>query len=474
MPKLKFTDKALRALRPPTDKPQVVYWDTEEDGLTYVLGRGGTGTFVSVYRDSKKKKKRETLGRFPEMSLPAAKTAHAVVVGKVAGGQVTPGDVRRATASGPTLASATAFYLTDMAKRACRPNSMDSIRREIADPKTSHVKEWLDRPLRSITAREAIWLHDEISKKGKHVANRVITNLGTIYDTTGKLEQREDPTWPANPFRVVTLHSGDQEGFVERRREPIPWSGLPAWKAEVDGLKSPVRRVYNFGVLLTALRRVDALTIRLEHLNLTDEEREVRVWNVAKQIHEVRVLPPRSILRPNPKGGPEHAFIVPLSTQAVELFSSLIAYNKKFGRFGGDDGGWLFPGLALKTKPCVMCKELGLGDHVKGRVTHKGSTMQGGEIHETELRSPHRLRDTYVTASEQAKLKDGSRVPDGAAKVLVNHEWGNEDVTAGYRRQDHDFLAECQQAISDFLCERMVPRAVVAKAPALESAAPTI
>ena len=46
----------------------------------------------------------------------------------------------------------------------------------------------------------------------------------------------------------------------------------------------------------------------------------------------------------------------------------------------------------------------------------------------------------------------------------------NQDVTAGYRKQDWDFLVGCQQAISDFLFERMTPR-VVAKARDLESAA---
>lgn len=55
-----------------------------------------------------------------------------------------------------------------------------------------------------------------------------------------------------------------------------------------------------------------------------------------------------------------------------------------------------------------------------------------------------KLRDMYMTATEDTTLKGGTRIPPGAAKVLVNHAWGNEDVTEGYRSRDLGFLAECQ------------------------------
>src|SRR5438093_262188 len=65
--------------------------------------------------------------------------------------------------------------------------------------------------------------------------------------------------FPANPtIAVVWNKEGGTDEYVERRREPVPWSKLHTWKALVDGIKNPVRRDYNLVVLLTGLRRNDA------------------------------------------------------------------------------------------------------------------------------------------------------------------------------------------------------------------------
>lgn len=445
--KLPFTDRVLRDLTPPRDEPQAYYWDTKTPGLQYVLGRGGTGTFVAVFSRGKSRV-RETLGRYGtgagELTLPEAKKLCAAVLGRVAENKATPGDLRRAAGSGPTLAEATAEYLVDMAKRGCRPSSIETVRREIADAEKGYVKTWLDRPLRSIGAREAIAKHDDVSfRNGKHVANRVVRNLSTVWSFTSRIQQLEDPSWPANPFAVVTPHSGDQEGFSTRRREPLAWSALPAWRAAVDAL-APVRRDYNLLVLFAGLRRTDACTIRREHVNLTDESRESRVWHLGKRVYQPVMIPERSILRPFPKGGAERAFVVPLSPVLIEIITRRVSEN---GAMGRDDGGWLFPSSAIKAKRCVACLELGLGEHVAHAISHMTEPKEDDE----DLVSPHRLRDTYLTATEEA------RIPDGAAKVLVNHAWGRGDVTAGYRKQDLGFLAECQAKVSEFLLGKMNP-----------------
>lgn len=448
--KLAFTDKTLRALQPPQERPQDFYHDEKTTGLQYVLGRGGTGTFYATYYRAgaagERVKTREAIGRYGvglgEYTLPQAKEALRAILGRVAEQKPTPGDLRRTASSGPTLAEAAADYLADMAKRGCRPSSMLTVEREIANKDRSYVKGRLDQPLRGITARVAMQIHDDVTfRHGKHVANRVVRNLGTIWKCTSRIQQREDPTWPANPFEVVTPHSGDQEGFVERRREPIAWSGLSAWRQAVDEL-SPVRRDYNLVVLLTGLRRTDACTLRWELINLEGTERESRVWHLGKQIFQPVNIAPRSMLRPMPKGGSRKAFTVPLSSVLVEILVRRRNENV-------DDGGWVFPSRGLKTKRCVPCAELGLREHAAGGVVHMAEPKEDGKT----LVSPHRLRDTFITACEEAGL------PDGAAKVLVNHAWGKGDVTAGYRRQDLGFLAECQEKVSSFLVAKMAPPA---------------
>lgn len=440
---LLFTDKALKALTLPEGRPQLVVWDTKQRGLGYVLGATG-GTFVANYYAGKVRK-REALGRYGEISLPEARRLAQAVIGRVVEGKATPGDIRRISKSGPTLGEACAEYLGAMSNSGCRPSSIETVRREIADPERSYLRAWLARPLRSITARECRERHAEIStENGKHVANRVMRQLRSLWNHIAREALVDDTTWPTNPTIAVHWHSGDQEGYVERRREPIPWGTLPAWRAAIGEL-SPVRRDYNLVVLLTGLRRTDACTLRWEHVNLSDEPVTSRVWHSGKAAWEPVELPGRSMLRPVPKGGRERAFVVPLSGVIVEILATRRAKNAELGQ---DDEGWVFPTRAIKPRACSACAELGMPPtHPAHGVCHMTEPKEDSEA----IPSPHRLRDTFITACEQAGLQDGE------AKVLVNHAWGRGDVTAGYRRQDLDHLRACQERVSAFLVSKMKP-----------------
>lgn len=439
---LHFTDKALKALVLPEGKSQLVVWDTKQRGLGYVLGATG-GTFVANYYRGKVRT-REALGRYGEISLPEARKLAQAVVGRVVEGKATPGDIRRVSKSGPTLAEACAGYLEFMRNGGCRPTAIETVRREIADSERSYLRTWLSRPLRSITARECRERHAEIAtENGKHIANRIMRQLRSLWNHTAKEAIVDDVTFPANPTIAVRWIAGDQEGFVERRREPVPWADMPAWRVAVDALQNHVRRDYYLICILTGLRRTDACTLRWEHVNLSDQPVTSRVWHSGKTAWEPVDLPPRSMLRPVPKGGRERAFVVPLSGEIVGILTARRAQNAGVRR---DDGGWVFPARTIKARACWACAELGMPP------THLAhGTCHMTEPKEENIPSPHRLRDTYITACEQVGLQDGE------AKVLVNHAWGRGDVTAGYRRQDLDHLRTCQQRVTTFLLEKMRP-----------------
>ena len=69
MPRLKFSDLSLRALKPPPSG-QVTYWDASERGFGMRVSQAGAKTFVlMVGRD----RRRLTVGRFPEMGLADAR-----------------------------------------------------------------------------------------------------------------------------------------------------------------------------------------------------------------------------------------------------------------------------------------------------------------------------------------------------------------------------------------------------------------
>ena len=145
-------------------------------------------------------------------------------------------------------------------------------------------------------------------------------------------------------------------------------------------MRSGVRGDYQLLTLLTGLRKMDAATIRWDHIDL--EEGTLR--------------------RPNPKGGEDRAFTIPLSSECVRLLERRRRENR--GLFLDGDGGWVFPTYAVKEKDCYHCAELGVGKrHKPGSVIHLVEGKQQHVLKKNEapvnvIPTPHRLRDTYTTA----------------------------------------------------------------------------
>lgn len=60
--KLAFTDAALDAIEPPTDRPQAYYWDAEIAGLGITIGKRAQTFFVN-WRDERGQQRRKAIGR---------------------------------------------------------------------------------------------------------------------------------------------------------------------------------------------------------------------------------------------------------------------------------------------------------------------------------------------------------------------------------------------------------------------------
>jgi integrase len=198
---------------------------------------------------------------------------------------------------------------------------------------------------------------------------------------------------------------------------------LPAWRAAIDEL-SAVRRDYQLLVLLTGLRRMDAATIRHEHVNVDA----------------------RTLRRPNPKGGEDRAFTIPLSHACVEILERRRRENR-------DDAGWVFPTVATKERQCDLCATLGLPPHAPGARIHLVEAKEAAEEDGAcVIVSPHRLRDTYTSA-----LVEAGGISPYAIDVLTNHRPPRGSVTAGYISLSAAHLAECQERVSEFLLGKMAP-----------------
>jgi integrase len=312
---------------------------------------------------------------------------------------------------GPTLRKAIALHVRAMRAKACSTRSIATLEEETA----RHLGDWLKRPLVSLRRHEVATRHEALTdQSGPYVANRVMQQLRAVYNTAAR---RFESLPATNPVLAVTFNR------LRRRREPIPWGELPAWRAAVAALSNPVRRDLQLFLLFTGLRSLDARTVRWEHVDLE-----------AGTLH-----------RPCPKGGLDRAFTVPVSAPVRELLAGRRVASAELadceggegrdGRAGGD-GGWVFPARDRA-----------------GRVTHVVEPKEQRQVagrKRRHLPSPHRLRDTFASAAHEA------RVHPLDLKVLMNHALpAADDVTEGYIRPSLEHLRGAVEAIGAFLLARM-------------------
>lgn len=302
----------------------------------------------------------------------------------------------------PTLEDALRMHLRAMHAKGCSPRSTGTLEEECR----RHLGDWLRRPLDTLSRRECAERHEDLTEgSGPAVANRVLHQLRALYNTAARRDERLPPT---NPTIAVTYNR------VRRRRQPIPWSELPAWRRRLEALSNPVRRDLQLFLLFTGLRSLDARTVRWEHVDLD-----------AGTLH-----------RPCPKGGEDRAFTIPLAGVVLRLLASRRAENRSPSGLGGDDGGWAFPTLDRA-----------------GRVTHvkepKEQRLVGGRK-VAVLPSPHRLRDTFASAAHEARIHPLD------LKVLMNHALpAPDDVTQGYIRPSLEHLRGCVETVAAFLGDLM-------------------
>lgn len=433
--KMKLTEKAIDRLVVPASKAQLVVWDHEVPGFGVVVGRR-TSTFVANYW-ANGVKRRQVIGRRGEirddgdpLTVTLARQRAKEILGKVAGGGDPSMELRKRE-GGPTLADAFDLHVSRMRADQASASSIATITRE----RDKYLDKWMNRPLEKIERAHCRELHEQLSKKhGPYLANRVMRHIRAAWNTALK-----EHDLPANP--TIAVHWNKEQ----RRQEPIPWANLPAWLATVNtlepivvngkriGTRPGVRGDYQLFLLLTGLRRMDAATVRWEHLDLDEGK-----------LH-----------RPNPKGGKERAFTIPLSSECVRILERRRTENRQLFQHG--DGGWVFPTRAIKDKSCALCTALGLPTHVAGSVVHLVEGKQQrfdkekGKA-ERILPSPHRLRDTYTSA-----LVEVGGISPFVIDVLTNHRPPRGSVTAGYIDLSTEHLAECQERVTRFLLSKMDP-----------------
>jgi integrase len=437
--KTRFNERWLARLELPTDTPQAYFWDTETQGLGVVVGKTGRKTFVARGRVNGEQRKvtigvagqpRDSDGHVWNVQLARAEAKK--LLGAMAEGKA-PAPLRERTSrsDGPTLSDALELHRERMKREGKQPRSIEEFLRETE----KHLDEWLKRPLSSITRTECRELHAELSDaSGVYLGNRVMRFFRAAWNTT--LKEHEG----LSVCPTIAVYWNKEH----RRQEPIPWAKLPDWWTKVHALENGVRRDYYLLLLFTGLRKMDAATIRWEHVNLTAKPRASQVWNITEQRWRDVELPPRSLLHPSPKGGADRAFTLPLSKPCLEILER--RRDENVSKIGNDDG-WAFPTETWKADECHACAALGQPAHSKKRKVHIIEPREEGIV------SPHRLRDTYTTALAELRPALSAFTID----VLTNHRSPRSSVTPGYVDISLETLAKAQERVAQLMVEKAKP-----------------
>jgi integrase len=245
-------------------KGQVIYRD---DALTG-FGLRVTPSFKSYIAECKVNgtARRVTLGRQGTISADEARTQAAKLIHKMSAKRLPS---KRSTQA-PTLKELLALYL---ARKQLRPATILTYKRVI----NGCLQDWLDKPITAITEEMVQTRHKELSKlnhmgtMGHDQANTAMHVLSRLLNYAADNLQSPDgqPVISLNP--VQKLNQNKLWYKTNRRELVVPDHQLSAWYGAVMSLESTMVRDYLLLLVLTGLRRTEAISLKWSDINFEDQ-----------------------------------------------------------------------------------------------------------------------------------------------------------------------------------------------------------
>ena len=382
---INFTKRSLEALTLPAAGQRVSYQDTKTPGLELRVTSTGTMTFCAR-RKVNGKAERITLGRYPAMTPEQARKRASEINGTIAAGKSPVTERKREKLAAKTLGQTIEEYVS---KRTLKPKTVHDIRqcgKEV-------YREWLDKPLTAITPDMISKRHKQHGKtRSEARANLAMRYLRAFinFAMDNHLDERGKPIITDN---AATRAMKKAWFRVDQRQTVIKSHELEPWTSAVMALPSEDHRDYFIFLLLTGLRRQEALDLTWHTVDLTG-----RTFTVL-----------------DPKNHQDHT--LPLSDYLMDMLT-----RRK----------------AAATSAYVFADTAGR------RVSNFRYAQAAIEKTAGIWFTPHDLRRTFATVAESLDI------PAYALKRLLNHANG-ADVTAGYIVANVERLRDPMQRITDYV-----------------------
>lgn len=229
-----------------------------------------------------------------------------------------------------------------------------------------------------------VWLSKSMRVKGRETRGSKSTAVGAmrvlskVYNSARELNS----DLPLNPVRKGVIGKMHK---LPARRTRIPEDGFQAWGEALQTMVNPIRRAFRMFILLTGQRDDATCRMRWEHVNLQPGKEKIHF--------------------PDPKGGPEAAFDLPLSPQVVDILKYVRTFSEEEWAYSGSP--WVWPTKDRK----------GNITYIQESKESKRKTIPGREL----LLTVHPLRRTFITVGYEV-------VPNKYVSYIVNHAC-KENVT---------------------------------------------
>ncbi|WP_200177344.1 DUF4102 domain-containing protein [Ectothiorhodospira shaposhnikovii] len=199
--KFKFTNLKLKALPAPTDKDQVLYRDTEVQGLGLRITAAGAKSYIVSGRvRGTGKERRYTLGAFELMTCEEARKRAQTIKLQMRDGIDPQIEDKKAAAQSETLREVMDDYIEHKRTKngPLRPSSKADIRRCVEGT----FADWADVPVVSITRDACIKRFRDLSKTAPVQTNQAFRNLRALLNWAREKHATEDGIYPILPINL--------------------------------------------------------------------------------------------------------------------------------------------------------------------------------------------------------------------------------------------------------------------------------
>jgi integrase len=291
--KIKFTVKALAAIKPPDDpEGRIWVYDTEKPSLAFLVTSNDARSFY-LNRRIHGKPSRVRLGG-AELSIDQARAEVDRLNGEIIGG-TDPSERRRNERRTGTLGELWESYRDEHLKTRCSSRTFitDESRYETC------LEEWSARKVLTVSEGDVRSLHARIGAERGHVtANRAVQLLRRIFNWA-RLPN------PAGKSAVTMFRETSRSRFVQPDELP------KLFKALDDKQTNPLIRDFVYLALWTGARRSAVASMRDEEINLASA-----TWTI-----------------PATKSKNSEPVTIPLAPPALEIIK----------RRKGHESGFIFP-----------------------------------------------------------------------------------------------------------------------------------